>query len=60
MKKSLKEIIQKVDKIRESDSKKYKVLGIDKFSGEDWVHGRYDTAEEALTESRRLTKERMK
>lgn len=42
-----------------SDSGKYKVLGIDKFNGTDWVHGEYDTAGAALKEARKLTKEGM-
>lgn len=42
-----------------SGSGKYTVLGIDKFDGTDWLCGRYDTAEEALREARRLTREAM-
>ncbi len=38
---------------------KYKVLGIDKWDGEDWLHGEYDSAEEALKEARKRTKECM-
>ncbi|MBI5148952.1 hypothetical protein HZA33_04705 [Candidatus Pacearchaeota archaeon] len=36
--------------------RKYTVLGIDKCLNEDWLHGEYDTAEEALRVARRLTK----
>ncbi len=43
----------------ESQQGKYKVLGIDKFDGEDWVHGEYDSADEALTVARKMTKEAM-
>ena len=45
--------------MRKSDDGKYKVLGIDKFDGDDWLHGTYDTAEEALKEAREKTKEAM-
>jgi len=51
--------IQRVAKMCKSDAGKYKILGIDKFSGEDWLHGEYGTAEEALEEARKLTKEGM-
>lgn len=44
---------------RKSDSGKFKVLGIDKFDGEDWVHGEYGTAKEALEEARKMTREAM-
>lgn len=46
---------EEVAQKRQSDSGKFKVLGIDKFDGEDWVHGEYGTAEEALSEARKNT-----
>lgn len=42
------------------DSKKCKVVGIDKFDGEDWLHGEYNTEKEALEEAIKQTKEAMK
>lgn len=38
---------------------KYTVLGIDKFSNEDFVYDHYDSAEQALKVARKLTKEAM-
>lgn len=49
----------KVAKKRKSDLGKFKVLGIDKFDLTDWIHGEYDTAQEALREARKMTKEAM-
>ena len=51
--------IQRVARMKKSDAGKYKVLGIDKFDGSDWVHGEYNTADEALREARKMTKEAM-
>lgn len=49
----------RVAEMRRSDSRNYRVLGIDKFSGENWIHGEYRTAEEALDEARKMTREAM-
>jgi hypothetical protein len=46
---------KRVEKLRKSPEGKYKVIGVDKFSSEDWVQGEYDTAGEAVAEARRLT-----
>jgi hypothetical protein len=46
---------KRVEKLRKSPEGKYKVIGVDKFSSEDWVHGEYDTAGEAVEEARRLS-----
>lgn len=46
-------------KKRKSDAGKFRVLGIDKFDGDDWVHGEYDSAKEALDEARKMTNEAM-
>ena len=51
--------MQRVTGMRKSDAGKYKVLGIDKFDGSDWIHGEYDTADEALQEARKMTKKAM-
>ncbi len=50
---------QEVAEKRKSDSGNFRVLGIDKFDGEDWVHGEYGTKEEALEEARKMTREAM-
>jgi hypothetical protein len=36
---------------------KYKVVGVDRFSGEDWEHGTYDDKNKAIEEAVSLTKE---
>ncbi|MBI2196195.1 hypothetical protein HYU45_01140 [Candidatus Daviesbacteria bacterium] len=36
---------------------KFTVLGIDKFDGSDWVEGKFDSPEEALSAARRRTSE---
>lgn len=59
MLKSLEGERNRVAQMRISDNKMYGVLGIDKFSNEDWMHGEYATAEEALAEARKLTREAM-
>ena len=51
--------MQRVAGIRKSDAGKYRVLGIDKFDESDWVHGEYDSADEALREARKMTREAM-
>ena len=51
-----KEVANKI----KSNSGKFKVLGIDKFDREDWIHGEYNSAEEALEEARKMTKKAMK
>ncbi|MDO8740938.1 MAG: hypothetical protein Q7J54_05205 [Candidatus Woesearchaeota archaeon] len=48
--------VQRVAGMRKSDVGKYRVLGIDKFDGGDWVHGEYDSADEALREARKMTR----
>lgn len=50
---------QRIVGLRKSGTGKYKVLGIDKFDGTDWVHGEYKTAKKALEEARKMTKEAM-
>ena len=51
--------LARIARMRVSEEGKFRVLGIDKFSDENWIHGEYNTAEEALSEARRLTKEAM-
>jgi len=51
---------EKVADKRKSDSGKCRVLGVDKFDGEDWIHGEYDTPQQALREARTMTKDAMK
>jgi len=50
---------KRVAELRKSGAGKYKVIGIDKFDGEDWVHAEYDSAEEALKTARELTRDAM-
>ena len=50
---------ERIDKMIRSTSGKFKVIGIDKFDGGDWVQGEYNSAEEALEEARKLTAEAM-
>lgn len=42
---------------RKSLEGRFRVLGVDKFSAEDWVAGEFDTAEEALEFARKKTEE---
>jgi len=51
--------MQETHKRLKSKNGKFKVMGIDKFSNEDWVHGEYKTSKEALDEARRMTRESM-
>jgi len=51
---------ERVEKLRKSAKGKFKVLGIDKFSHDDWVEGEYDSAEEALRVARTKTNEAKK
>lgn len=44
---------------RKSDSGQFNVLGIDKYDGESWIHGKYNSAEKALEEARKMTREAM-
>lgn len=44
---------------RQSNNGKFRVLGVDRYSDEDWIVGEYDTAEEALRVARDGTKEAM-
>jgi len=44
-----------VRKKQRSENGKFRVLGVDKFDNEDWIHGEYDTAKEAVEEARRMT-----
>ncbi len=37
-------------------SGKYKVVGVDKFSNEDWEHGIYENENEAVKEAVKMTK----
>jgi len=46
---------ERVEKMRKDSKGKFRVLGVDKFSHEDWVEGEYDTAEEALQIARTKT-----
>lgn len=48
---------ERVEEMCKSDSGKCKVIGVDKFDGEDWVHNEYDSFGVALGEARRLTNE---
>ena len=50
---------EKVAENKISDSGKFKVLGADKFDGSNWIHGEYSTADEALEEARKMTREAM-
>jgi hypothetical protein len=50
---------KRVAELRKSEAGKYKVIGIDKFDGGDWVHAEYDSAEEALKTARELTRDAM-
>ncbi len=50
---------ERVAQLRKSCSGKYKVIGVDKFSNEDWEWGEYDTPEEALFEAQKKTIEGM-
>jgi len=59
----MKDLISKIKEIyemRESKNGKYRVLGLDKFDGTDWVHGEYNTAKEAIKEAEELTTDCMK
>ena len=49
--------MRRVAQMRTSSSGKSRVLCIDKFSGEDWIQGEYDTPTEALRVARSLTAE---
>ncbi len=35
---------------------KFKVIGLDTFSHEDWIEGEYDTKEEAIKKAKSITK----
>ena len=50
----------RVQNLVKNQAGKFQVLGIDKFSGEDWVDGEYDTAEEAVRVARQKTDEAKK
>lgn len=49
--------IERVAKMVKSPEGKCKVIGVDKFEGEDWVEGEYDTPEEALRVAQEKTNE---
>ena len=51
---------QRIADLKRSDAGKYKVIGIDKFDGGDWVQGEFDTPKEALEIARKLTEEAMR
>lgn len=53
------ENLNRIKNLTTSKEGKYTVLGIDKFSNEDFEYGKHNTAKEALREARRLTKESM-
>ena len=57
--KTFEEKFSRVEKMRRSVKGKYKVLGVDKFSNEDWIEGEYNTPEEALGIARQKTREAM-
>jgi len=50
--------IERIAKMVKSPEGKYKVIGIKKFSGEDWIQGEYDTVKEALDVARELTEKK--
>ncbi len=56
---SMEEILENEGKPRKNRGKYY-VIGVDKFSNEDWLHGFYKTAKQALAESERKTIEQRK
>ena len=58
--KQLDEKGKKTMEMRKSADGKYKVIGVDFFSGEDWVQGEYKTPEKALGIAKKKTKEAMK
>ena len=45
--------------MQKSENGKYKVIGVDRFDNEDWLHAEYDTPEGAVKEARKKTKEAM-
>lgn len=49
--------MERVHEITESEEGMFKVIGIDKFDGMDWVEGEYPTAKEALGVARQKTKD---
>jgi hypothetical protein len=49
--------LDRIDRMKVSDEGKYRVVGLDKFSNEDWVQGEYPTAQEALDVAREHTRE---
>lgn len=51
----LTERIKHVHEMRNSNNGKYRVIGLDQFDYEDWIHGEYDTAEEAIETAEKLT-----
>lgn len=62
MKDFLEHLVSKREEVRKKTSSgegKFTVLGIDKFSNEDFVVERYDTAEQALSIARQKTREAM-
>ena len=50
---------ERVINLRRSGNGKCRVLGIDRYSHEDWIHGDYDKPEQAVAEAERLTREGM-
>lgn len=63
MKDNLDSLIKRIHEThekRKSSRGKFRVLGVDKFSDEDFVYGEYDSAKEALTEARKKTREAMR
>jgi hypothetical protein len=50
----------RVQNLVKNQDGKFRVLGVDKFSSEDWIEGEYDTAEEAIVVARQKTDEAKK
>ena len=48
--------LERIAEFKKSPEGKYKVIGIDKFDGGDWVQGEYDSAKEAVGAARNFTK----
>ena len=48
-----------VGKMRKSEEGKYTVIALDKYDGNNWIHGSYETESQALKEAREMTKDAM-
>lgn len=51
---------RRVQDVVKNDQGKFRVLGVDRFDGTDWVEGEFSTAEQAVRFAERKTKEGMK